>query len=278
MSKKHFEVAIPKSETLGLNCNIPAGYVRLSSILGSLPVYKDDAAAKKAGLVNCQIYINEEGNIVAYGKKTASPAKDKLLLGASNFYVSAGSSDFPQTIASPQEYGIAASFISGLPSVKLASTWASTDWGSNTSTATINTASGSTAVITEEDLGAGITVPFDIPVGSIINLSWNIAAIRAGVAANTLGACSAIMRLPKANVMQAAACDSTIVMLESISDKAPDISCSSDDKFYFNFTLSHTVTEKVEEGDVLLLGLAMNNLNALQNTSLQCSWNMSVEL
>lgn len=274
----NFDVAIKKEEVLKYRCKVPNGYVRLSSVLGSLPRYADDDAAATAGLKDCELYINEFGNITAVGKKTASPVKDKLLLGASNFRVGAGSADFPQTIASPQEYAIAVAFISGLPSVKVASTWASVDWGSNTSTATINTASGSTAVITEEDLGAGITVPFDIPVGSIINLSWNIAAIRAGVAANTLGACSAIMRLPKANVMQAAACDSTIVMLESISDRAPDISCSSNDKFYFNFTLSHTVTEKVEAGDVLLLGLAMNNLNALQNTTLQCSWNMSVEL
>ena len=53
-----YDVAIKKEEVLKSNCNIPAGYVRLSSVLSSLETFANDAAAKEAGLVKCDLYIN----------------------------------------------------------------------------------------------------------------------------------------------------------------------------------------------------------------------------
>lgn len=67
MAKNNFDVAIKKSEVLKYRCRVPDGYVPLSSILGSLPRYADDDAAKAAGLKKCELYINEFGNITAYG-------------------------------------------------------------------------------------------------------------------------------------------------------------------------------------------------------------------
>jgi hypothetical protein len=42
----NFDVAIKKDELVKGGCNIPNGYVRLTEVLGSLPAYADDAAAK----------------------------------------------------------------------------------------------------------------------------------------------------------------------------------------------------------------------------------------
>lgn len=53
----NFDVAIKKDELVKSGCNIPNGYVRLTEVLGSLPAYADDAAAKAAGLKKCDVYI-----------------------------------------------------------------------------------------------------------------------------------------------------------------------------------------------------------------------------
>jgi hypothetical protein len=68
----NFDVAIKKEEILKYRCKVPNGYVRLSSVLGSLPKYADDDAAKAAGLKDCELYINDFGNITAYGRGAQS--------------------------------------------------------------------------------------------------------------------------------------------------------------------------------------------------------------
>ena len=57
MAKKNFDVALKKEELVGLNCKMPTGYVSLMSVIGSLPKYADDDAAKEAGLKACNVYI-----------------------------------------------------------------------------------------------------------------------------------------------------------------------------------------------------------------------------
>lgn len=68
----NFDVAIKKEEVLKYRCKVPNGYVRLSSVLGSLPRYADDDAARTAGLKDCELYINEFGNITAFGRGVQS--------------------------------------------------------------------------------------------------------------------------------------------------------------------------------------------------------------
>jgi len=68
----NFDVAIKKEEVLKYRCKVPNGYVRLSSVLGSLPRYADDDAARTAGLKDCELYINEFGNITAFGRGAQS--------------------------------------------------------------------------------------------------------------------------------------------------------------------------------------------------------------
>ena len=68
----NFDVAIKKEEILKYRCKVPNGYVRLSSVLGSLPRYADDDAARTAGLKDCELYINEFGNITAFGRGAQS--------------------------------------------------------------------------------------------------------------------------------------------------------------------------------------------------------------
>lgn len=68
----NFDVAIKKEEVLKYRCKVPNGYVRLSSVLGSLPRYADDDAAATAGLKDCELYINEFGNITAFGRGVQS--------------------------------------------------------------------------------------------------------------------------------------------------------------------------------------------------------------
>lgn len=60
----YFDVAVPKEDILYRNCNIPRGYITLSQIISSLPVYLDEAAARAAGLVECDMYIlqDDRGN------------------------------------------------------------------------------------------------------------------------------------------------------------------------------------------------------------------------
>ena len=52
------DVAIKKQQVMKSKCNMPIGYVSLSNLLGSFPKYADNAAAKEAGLRNCDVYIN----------------------------------------------------------------------------------------------------------------------------------------------------------------------------------------------------------------------------
>lgn len=60
----YFDVAIPKENVLYRNCNIPRGYITLSQIISSLPRYAGMAAARAAGLIDCDLFINvdDRGN------------------------------------------------------------------------------------------------------------------------------------------------------------------------------------------------------------------------
>ena len=56
----YFDVAVPKDDILYRNCNIPRGYITLSQIISSLPVYESEADARAAGLVECDMYIRKD--------------------------------------------------------------------------------------------------------------------------------------------------------------------------------------------------------------------------
>jgi hypothetical protein len=56
----YFDVAVPKDDILYRNCNIPRGYITLSQIISSLPVYEDEAAARAAGLIECDMYLRRD--------------------------------------------------------------------------------------------------------------------------------------------------------------------------------------------------------------------------
>ena len=56
----YFDVAVPKDDILYRNCNIPRGYITLSQIISSLPVYEFEADARAAGLVECDMYLRRD--------------------------------------------------------------------------------------------------------------------------------------------------------------------------------------------------------------------------
>lgn len=56
----YFDVAVPKDDILYRNCNIPRGYITLSQIISSLPVYETEADARAAGLVECDMYLRRD--------------------------------------------------------------------------------------------------------------------------------------------------------------------------------------------------------------------------
>lgn len=60
----YFDVAVPKDDILYRNCNIPRGYITLSQIISSLPVYESEADARAAGLIECDMFIlkDDRGN------------------------------------------------------------------------------------------------------------------------------------------------------------------------------------------------------------------------
>lgn len=59
----YFDVAVPKDDILYRNCNIPRGYITLSQIISSLPVYQNEEAARAAGLVECDMFlVSDRGN------------------------------------------------------------------------------------------------------------------------------------------------------------------------------------------------------------------------
>ena len=56
----YFDIAIEKEQILYRNCNIPRGYITLSQIISSLPVYGQESEARAAGLVECDIYLRKD--------------------------------------------------------------------------------------------------------------------------------------------------------------------------------------------------------------------------
>ncbi len=56
----YFDIAIPKDDILYRNCNIPRGYITLSQIISSLPVYESEADARAAGLIECDMYLRKD--------------------------------------------------------------------------------------------------------------------------------------------------------------------------------------------------------------------------
>ena len=67
------DVAIKKQQVMKSKCNMPIGYVSLSNLLGSFPKYADNAAAKEAGLRNCDVYINSLNQLAVVRDATLSP-------------------------------------------------------------------------------------------------------------------------------------------------------------------------------------------------------------
>ena len=67
------DVAIKKQQVMKSKCNMPVGYVSLSNLLGSFPKYADNAAAKEAGLRNCDLYINSLNQLAVVRDATLSP-------------------------------------------------------------------------------------------------------------------------------------------------------------------------------------------------------------
>ena len=56
----YFDVAVPREDVIYRNCNIPRGYITLSQIIASLPVYESEADARAAGLIECDMYIRKD--------------------------------------------------------------------------------------------------------------------------------------------------------------------------------------------------------------------------
>ena len=74
MSKQYNkDVAIKKQQVMKSKCNMPVGYVSLSNLLGSFPKYADNAAAKEAGLRNCDLYINSINQLAVVRDAALSP-------------------------------------------------------------------------------------------------------------------------------------------------------------------------------------------------------------
>ena len=55
------DIAIPQEEVVKYGCQIPNGYVRFTSVYGSLPVYATEAAAVGDGLKKCDPYLSAAG-------------------------------------------------------------------------------------------------------------------------------------------------------------------------------------------------------------------------
>ena len=59
-----YDISIKKENLVKHGCAVPAGYVRLSSVIARLPVHDSDAKAREAGLKDCDMYSNTNQNTI----------------------------------------------------------------------------------------------------------------------------------------------------------------------------------------------------------------------
>ena len=59
-----YDISIKKENLVKHGCAVPAGYVRLSSVIAKLPAYNSDAKAREAGLKDCDMYSNTFQNTI----------------------------------------------------------------------------------------------------------------------------------------------------------------------------------------------------------------------
>lgn len=273
-----------------LNSSIPGGSNNSTStfdnvhILGSAitadaanTTYTQNLKASGSSIRLTGIPTASTSDILFYNSTTgavstaSSTSVGSTILGSSAFYVN-NTTSFPDTQANPQTYAIGNSFLTGLPTVKVASVWSSDQWG-NPATVSIGTSTGSVGTITEEDLGANIPVPFDIPVGATLKLTLRVTIIRDSNP-NTLTAEAAIMKLTAGDVFEVTNNDTEIEMLESVVSQAA--SKSAGNNFYWNFAVTHTVTEVIDENDSLFIGFAFDNFSNVANDNAQIGWSLAV--
>jgi|TARA_R100000455_G_C6272473_1_gene129291 hypothetical protein len=60
-----YDISIKKENLVKHGCAVPAGYVRLSSVIARLPAFKNEADARAAGLKNCDMYSLSNLNSIA---------------------------------------------------------------------------------------------------------------------------------------------------------------------------------------------------------------------
>ena len=59
-----YDISIKKENLVKHGCAVPAGYVRLSSVISRLPAYNSDSKAREAGLRDCDMYANPIQNTI----------------------------------------------------------------------------------------------------------------------------------------------------------------------------------------------------------------------
>ena len=59
-----YDISIKKENLVKHGCAVPAGYVRLSSVISRLPAYSNDENARAAGLRDCDMYSNTITNTI----------------------------------------------------------------------------------------------------------------------------------------------------------------------------------------------------------------------
>ena len=116
-------------------------------------------------------------------------------------------------------------------------------------------------------------MPFDIPVGATLKFTLRITIIR-DANPNTLTAEAAIMKMSAGDVFEVTNDDTEIEMLESVVSQSA--SKSAGNNFYWNFAVTHTVTEVIDENDSLFIGFAFDNLNNSSNDVVQVGWSLAV--
>jgi len=60
-----YDISIKKENLVKHGCAVPAGYVRLSSVIARLPAFKNEEDARAAGLKNCDMYSMSTVNSIA---------------------------------------------------------------------------------------------------------------------------------------------------------------------------------------------------------------------
>jgi len=80
-----YDISIKKENLVKHGCAVPAGYVRLSSVISRLPAYNNDADARAAGLRDCDMYANTTSNtigIVGSGGSGGTNVGDRAITNA----------------------------------------------------------------------------------------------------------------------------------------------------------------------------------------------------